>query len=421
MFLLLFTSLRIWRESLLQNEIKTELDRLSAELSEPSETASSTRQRRDDGKFSNCRIPTDIRKVCLNMAWVTDRGLHCPLEQLSKNCTLLKKLHGYEKPVEREEVEFPLAFGLKMHTSPVQAEQLLRAIYRPHNIYCIHVNKVADDAVFRVMTNIASCFPNVITTERVHVAYATYDSVLAEQTAMACALGSTVDWKYYLNLAGQEFPLRTNLEMVRILKMLNGTNDIESYPMPDRHQRRVTYSWVRQGGQIRNTSLPKRPPPFKVEIRTGLQYSSFSRAFVTTVFNDDSVRLLMDYFIDTYSPDETVWATVNQLPWIPGGYSFHVKHNPDNQHVSRAIARKYEYTYKCKGEYVRQVCIFTRADLPWLLRQPNLFANKFLLEMDSQAVACLEAVVNQRVRSRRVFLDHSYYSSLPHVRQNYMP
>ena len=33
-------------------------------------------------------------------------------------------------------------------------------------------------------------------------------------------------WKYYINLTGQEFPLRTNLELVRIANIFNGSNDI---------------------------------------------------------------------------------------------------------------------------------------------------------------------------------------------------
>ena len=33
-------------------------------------------------------------------------------------------------------------------------------------------------------------------------------------------------WKYFINLTGQEFPLRTNLELIQILKSYNGGNAI---------------------------------------------------------------------------------------------------------------------------------------------------------------------------------------------------
>jgi len=33
-------------------------------------------------------------------------------------------------------------------------------------------------------------------------------------------------YRYFINLTGQEFPLRTNLELVRIARIFNGSNDI---------------------------------------------------------------------------------------------------------------------------------------------------------------------------------------------------
>uniref|UniRef100_A0A5K3G5T2 PSD1 domain-containing protein n=2 Tax=Mesocestoides corti TaxID=53468 RepID=A0A5K3G5T2_MESCO len=35
-------------------------------------------------------------------------------------------------------------------------------------------------------------------------------------------------WKYLVNLVGQDFPLRTNMELVAALKALNGSNLVES-------------------------------------------------------------------------------------------------------------------------------------------------------------------------------------------------
>ena len=36
---------------------------------------------------------------------------------------------------------------------------------------------------------------------------------------------SDVKWKYLINLAGQAFPMKTNEELVQILKVFNGSND----------------------------------------------------------------------------------------------------------------------------------------------------------------------------------------------------
>ena len=45
---------------------------------------------------------------------------------------------------------------------------------------------------------------------------------------MSDMLNINPNWKYYLNLASQAFPLKTNAQLVKILKTYNGSNDIES-------------------------------------------------------------------------------------------------------------------------------------------------------------------------------------------------
>ena len=40
-------------------------------------------------------------------------------------------------------------------------------------------------------------------------------------------LNTTTQWKYLFNLAAQSFPVKTNREMVEILNIYNGSNDIE--------------------------------------------------------------------------------------------------------------------------------------------------------------------------------------------------
>ena len=377
-----------------------------------------TGQEELDSKWANCLIQTDIQELCrVNATNSTTDPVKCPLEELSQDCALLKKLHGYDKPVSQEELDFPLAFGLKMHSSPHQAEQLLRTIYRPHNVYCIHVDKKADEAVFRPMKSIASCLSNVFFTDRISFVYGSFDSIRTELRTMVCALSSEVRWKYYLNLAGQEFPLKTNLEMVRILKIYNGTNDIESFPMPERNRERFTHKFrVNEEGVYENTGEEKEPPTFKAEIRKGRQYSAFSRDFVMYVLYDDFPRSVLDYFKDTLESEESVWGTINQLPGVPGGYPVHVQHTPNNEHVSRTIAWELEDSYQCQGKYVRQVCVFSLGDIPWLLQQPNLFANKFYGEEDWRPVACLEAVLDERARSSASTINHTFYHNLPHVK-----
>jgi len=60
-----------------------------------------------------------------------------------------------------EEAEFPLAFSIAMYRDVEQTERLLRAIYQPQNLYCIHVDTKSPLLVHQTVAAIARCFDNV--------------------------------------------------------------------------------------------------------------------------------------------------------------------------------------------------------------------------------------------------------------------
>jgi Core-2/I-Branching enzyme len=74
---------------------------------------------------------------------------------------------------------------------------------------------------------VSSCLPNVLVAHPpVNVTWGTISVVEAELLCMKQLLSLNGGWKYFINLVGRDFPLRTNLELVRILKAYGGANDI---------------------------------------------------------------------------------------------------------------------------------------------------------------------------------------------------
>ncbi len=47
------------------------------------------------------------------------------------------------RPVNEEEANFPIAFGLLVYRNFDQVEQLFRSIFRPWNFYCFHIDATA--------------------------------------------------------------------------------------------------------------------------------------------------------------------------------------------------------------------------------------------------------------------------------------
>jgi len=126
------------------------------------------------------------------------------------------------------ERDFPIAFSLLMFKDVEQAERLLRAIYRPQNFYCIHVDAKSDESIYSAMQGVASCFENMhVLATRVDVQWGFFSVLEPELLCMEHLWNRSAAWRYFVNLTGQEFPLRTNYELVRILQAYKGANDVE--------------------------------------------------------------------------------------------------------------------------------------------------------------------------------------------------
>ena len=150
------------------------------------------------------------------------------------------------KPYSTEEEEFPLAYAIRIHKNGAQAERLLRVLYHPQNSYCIHIDLKSSRKLHLLFRTITNCFPNVfITSRQENYVYGSISPVTADTQCMKELMQRGSTWKYFMNVAGQEFPLKTNLEMVRIMKKLNGANDIESFPLLDHFYHRVGFVSVK--------------------------------------------------------------------------------------------------------------------------------------------------------------------------------
>ncbi|TPP55951.1 N-acetyllactosaminide beta-1 6-N-acetylglucosaminyl-transferase isoform C [Fasciola gigantica] len=149
------------------------------------------------------------------------------------DCPQFKQIHGDQPSVSVEELQFPLAFSFNIHKQFTQFARLFRAVFRHHNAYCIHVDYKADREFRKQVMRLVNCFgPNVYVIPRERSISVKWGDLSTLEAWIRCAEfllnQSSVRWKYLLNGSGQEFPLRTNWELVRALKAINGSNIVES-------------------------------------------------------------------------------------------------------------------------------------------------------------------------------------------------
>ena len=146
------------------------------------------------------------------------------------DCDCFRSTLGYFTAMDTsaEERAFPIAFTLLTYEHLEQTERLLRLVYRPHNVYCIHVDRKSNPAMHRGMEAMAGCLPNVmIARPAINVTWGGITVVQAEMLCMGYLLAHSVRWKYLINLVGRDMPLRTNEELVKILKAYGGANEIQ--------------------------------------------------------------------------------------------------------------------------------------------------------------------------------------------------
>ncbi|XP_078476532.1 beta-1,3-galactosyl-O-glycosyl-glycoprotein beta-1,6-N-acetylglucosaminyltransferase-like [Lampetra fluviatilis] len=336
------------------------------------------------------------------------RGHHglgeAELLAMTRDCDAFRRARRYVTvPLSREEETFPIAYSVVAHHRVDMLERLLRAVYAPQNLYCLHVDAKSPRAYLEAARALAACFPNVFVAAHLErVVYASWSRVQADLNCMSelVAMAVHVPWRYFINLCGRDFPIKTNLEMVRALRTLNGRNSLETVHMPRGKRVRWILSYEVAGNKIRSTGLTKRPPPIPTPMFAGSAYMVVTRAFVEHVLSDPAARAFIEWARDTYSPDEHLWATLQRMPGVPGSTPAHRIHDVTD---AAALARLVKWSAfegdvgggeaaypPCRGTHVRDVCVYGAGDLAWVLLQHHLFANKVDTAVDPVAVHCLE-------------------------------
>lgn len=336
--------------------------------------------------------------------------------QMARNCSTFKNQRGYiDHHLTEVERKFPIAFSLLMFKDIEQSERLLRAIYRPQNYYCIHVDAKTDHTIYDAMSLIVNCFENVfLTFTRFDVQWGTMTVLEPELQCMKELWNKSASWKYFINLTGQEFPLRTNYELVRILQAYNGANDIQGIVSRSEIQHFYKWRWKTAGAPPHNIS------PIKASVHVVV-----NRGFVDYVLHDQRAHDLLNWTRQTDVPDETFFATLNHNPHlrVPGSYLG----DPKTDDVIKPFMARFKnwgMTSKewsgleCHGKRVRQICIIGPGDLPDLANSKKLFVNKFYQNFHPYGYDCLEELIANRTRDiylGNISFDATYYGTFGFV------
>ena len=329
------------------------------------------------------------------------------------NCSAFLSSRKLVTAVSEEEASFPIAFTIMAFRNLCQLERLVATLFRPHNPICIHVDARAQNArrIHRSVQNLLKCyhasgFTNVFLSSRlVDVEWATFSSLEADlvcmQDLLAVAKTNTYryPWKYLINLNSHEFPLKTNLEMVRLLRRLDGANVVEGYAMPEQ-------MYVERFG-LKASPFPAHSG---IRIMKGEPRVFACRGFVEALFTSAPARALLAWLNDSAvrAPDEAFFNTLNHnsaaLP-LPGAFTRYGVGPTPYSFVRHILWKAPSNEKHCASRrWQRGICIFGVRDLPELtnVSLAAFFLNKLYWDVEPLTFDCLEYWLKAKVERERI-------------------
>ncbi|XP_067671806.1 beta-1,3-galactosyl-O-glycosyl-glycoprotein beta-1,6-N-acetylglucosaminyltransferase-like [Haliotis asinina] len=299
-----------------------------------------------------------------------------------RSCSNYLRSRRFIHHAMRTELDFPIAYSILIFKDFDQFVSLLEAIWRPQNVYCVHVDWKSSHVFHVAVRRLTSCFTNVFIASRtVRVQWGTFTVLEPELVCMKDMWRLQTKWRYFINLTGQEFPLKTNYELVKILQAYNGTNDI--------------FGTSRRANKGRWSGA--LPAPHAITPMKGPVHVIASRGFVEFVLHSHVAHDFLQWTTKTKYPDETFFASLNNNKHleVPGHYAGDPE-NRDRKFFGRYKIWK-DYGLPCRGRYVRLICVFGVGDLARLTTAVGLFANKFHASFQPMAYQCVREWYFQKV------------------------
>ena len=220
-----------------------------------------------------------------------------------------------------EELSFPLAFSINIHSGPQQIVRFLKAIYRPHNVYCIHYDQKSSSEVKRVFSTLNKCLHNVFIPRRLlSISWGCHPILDAQLSCMSALLKlrRKFRWKYVTTLCGKELPLRTNREMVSFFKGMEGhpvihTSEFSSEDYSYKfHRTRID---PKTNSCKSTNELQTAPVPYGMKLLKTMAYFSLTPEFTDFVTHSTKARALYEFVKPIRSPEEAFYGTLLHA-WI---------------------------------------------------------------------------------------------------------
>lgn len=273
--------------------------------------------------------------------------------------------------------QITIAYFILVHRFPEQFKRLFEAIYHPENHYLIHLDKKTATDIYEDIKAFLAEFPNTHILESVNVVWGGYSMVQAELNGMKYLLTLNIEWDFFINLSGQDYPLKSQ-KIIREYLTKNKDNNFikisdQLIVRPETMNRIENYFVESDNGF---SGIPYKRNYLKdVTPYIGGQWMILTRKSCEFICNSKETKKFEDYYLNTLIADESFFQTVLM------NTSFDGKLVNDDK---RAII------WIPDGDIKLRPKTFTEEDIDFLLEGDNLFARKFDDNIDNNIINRME-------------------------------
>lgn len=205
-----------------------------------------------------------------------------------------------------------IAYFILVHRYPEQFKRLFKSIYSTSNHYLIHIDKKSDPDLYSNISRFLASFTNVEILKSQNVVWGGYSMVSVEMKAIQKLLKMNKKWQFYINLSGQDFPLKSQKQIETYLSKNKNSSFIkianQTTQRPNTLNRIKNYFTEIKNGfigtPIKRAYLPNTTPYI------GGQWKILTRSCCEFLCSSPKVAKFEQYYRNTLIPDESFFQTV---------------------------------------------------------------------------------------------------------------
>ncbi|WP_336716879.1 beta-1,6-N-acetylglucosaminyltransferase [Chryseobacterium mucoviscidosis] len=205
-----------------------------------------------------------------------------------------------------------IAYFIMLHHKLEVFKEMFEKIYTRDQLYLIHIDRKAKADLTEEIQNYLVRFPNVYILESVNIVSGGFSMIQTELNAMEYLLNASVEWDYFINLSGEDSPLKSQQIIRQFLTVNKGRNYIFYYDQkfyrPDtlkRIQNHFTELTHKISSYVYRREFMKGVVPY-----IGGKWFMFTRETCVFLTNNKKVMDFEDYYLHTLLPAESFFQTV---------------------------------------------------------------------------------------------------------------